>query len=211
MRLYAQTARMRAGQIIRDLLVLGWIGLWAWVGSRVHDLVAALAGPGRAVETAGRSLSRSAGEAGSAISDVPLVGDALEGPFGVLARAGGRLQGAGVAQQQAIAELALWLGFVLALIPIAYIVLKYVPGRLAWMREAGAAHDLKLSAETLELFALRAAATRPFYELRSISRDPAGDLAAGNYQALARLELEALGLSGEEIRPRGAPNRAPER
>jgi hypothetical protein len=79
------------------------------------------------------------------------------------------------------------------------------------MREAGAAHDLSLSAETLELFALRAAVTRPFHELRSISRDPAGDLAAGNYQALARLELEALGLSGEEVRPRGAPSHAPER
>ena len=210
MRFYAQSRRMRAGQIVRDVLVLVWIGLWAWVGVRVHDLVAALAGPGRAVEAAGQGLAGSASEAGSAVSDIPVVGDALEGPFGALAGVGTRLEGAGAGQQEVIAELALWLGVALALIPIAYIVLKYVPGRLAWIREATAAHHLRLSAETLELFALRAAVSRPFHELRRISQDPAGDLAAGNYSALARLELEALGLRGEDIRPQAAPSRGPE-
>jgi hypothetical protein len=202
---------MRNAQILRDLLTLAWVGLWAWVGTRVHDLVAALAGPGRAVEAAGLELSRSADEAGSSISNVPVVGDALEGPFGALSGVGSTLQGAGTAQQAAIAELALWLGTSLALIPIAYVVLRYVPGRLSWIREASAAHHIRLEAGDLELFALRAAVTRPFHELRRVSKDPAGDLAAGNYQALARLELTALGLSDGRVTLREAPTRAPER
>src|SRR5680860_1454386 len=122
-KLYAQTPRMRNGQILRDISTLAWVGLWTWVGTRVHDLVAALAGPGRAVESAGQNLSRSAAEAGSGIAGVPLVGDALERPFGALSEAGRTLQGAGAAQQEAIAELALWLGTSLALIPIASVVL----------------------------------------------------------------------------------------
>ena len=211
MKLYAQTSRMRNGQILRDLLLLTWVGVWVWVGTRVHDLVAALAGPGRAVESAGQDLSRSANEAGSGISDVPLVGDALEGPFGALSGVGSTLQEAGAAQQEMIAELALWLGTALALIPIAFVVLRYVPGRMSWIREATAAHHIRLDADDLELFALRAAVTRPFHELRRVSKDPAGDLAAGNYQALALLELTALGLTDDVIRPQEAPTRAPER
>ena len=209
-KLYAQTPRMRNGQILRDISTLAWVGLWTWVGTRVHDLVAALAGPGRAVESAGQTLSRSAAEAGSGIAGVPLVGDALERPFGALSGVGRTLQGAGAAQQEAIAELALWLGTSLALIPIAYVVLKYVPGRLSWIREATAAHHIRLDADDLELFALRAAVTRPFHELRRVSKDPAGDLAAGNYQALARLELTALGLTDSQVTQREAPTRAPE-
>ena len=210
MKIYAQTPRMRNAQILRDLLTLAWVGVWVWVGTRVHDLVAALAGPGRAVESSGQDLSRSAEEAGSAISDLPVVGDALEGPFGALSGVGRALQGAGAAQQEAIAELALWLGISLAFIPIAFVVLRYVPGRLSWIREATAAHYIRLDADDLELFALRAAVTRPFHELRQVSKDPAGDLAAGHYQALARLELTSLGLSDEQVRPRAAPTRAPE-
>ncbi len=210
MKIYAQTPRMRNAQILRDLLTLSWVGVWVWIGTRVHDLVAALAGPGRAVESAGQDLSRSADEAGSGISDLPVVGDALEGPFGALSGVGRALQGAGAAQQEAIAELALWLGISLAFIPIAFVVLRYLPGRLSWIREATAAHHIRLDADDLELFALRAAVTRPFHELRQVSKDPAGDLAAGNYQDLARLELTALGLTDEQVRPRAAPTRAPE-
>ena len=210
MKIYAQTPRMRNAQILRDLLTLAWVGVWVWVGTRVHDLVAALAGPGKAVESAGQDLSRSADEAGSGISDLPVVGDTLEGPFGALSGVGRALQGAGAAQQEAIAELALWLGISLAFIPIAFVVLRYLPGRLSWIREATAAHNIRLDADDLELFALRAAVTRPFHELRQVSKDPAGDLAAGHYQALARLELTALGLTDEQVRPRAAPTRAPE-
>ncbi|MDQ3660222.1 MAG: hypothetical protein M3454_04010 [Actinomycetota bacterium] len=210
MKLYAQTPRMRNAQILRDLLTLAWVGMWVWVGTRVHDLVAALAGPGRAVESAGQDLSRSADEAGSGISDLPVVGDALEGPFGALSGVGRSLQGAGAAQQEAIAELALWLGTSLALIPIALVVLRYLPGRLSWIREATAADRIRLDADDLELFALRAAVTRPFHELRQVSKDPAGDLATGNYQALARLELTALGLSDSRVTRPEAPSRAPE-
>ncbi|CAN5523156.1 MAG: hypothetical protein ACR2MC_01695 [Actinomycetota bacterium] len=210
MKIYAQTPRMRNAQILRDLLTLSWVGVWVWIGTRVHDLVAALAGPGRAVESAGQDLSRSADEAGSGISDLPVVGDALEGPFGALSGVGRALQGAGAAQQEVIAELALWLGTSLAFIPIAFVILRYLPGRLSWIRETTAAHHIRLDADDLELFALRAAVTRPLHELRQVSKDPAGDLAAGIYQDLARLELTALGLTDEQVRPRAAPTRAPE-
>jgi hypothetical protein len=46
----------------------------------------------------------------------------------------------------------------------------------------------------LHLFALRAVANRPLRQLHRVTPDPAGALAAGDYEGLAALELNALGL-----------------
>ncbi len=62
------------------------------------------------------------------------------------------------------------------------------------MRAATAASRLRLDSDDLYIFALRAIATRPWHELRRVTPDPAGAFSAGDYEALAALELSALGL-----------------
>ena len=45
MRLYADLPTVRRRQIIVDLIVLGWIILWVWVGVNLYELVAQLGDP----------------------------------------------------------------------------------------------------------------------------------------------------------------------
>lgn len=194
MRLYAQTPVKRSSQVLGDLALLAWSVVWILVARFVHGLVSALAGPGRSLEGAGRDLASSMQDASAAAGDVPVAGDALQAPFDLAAGVGTRLQDAGQSQQDVVASLALWLAVVLAAIPIAWALLRIVPARLRWVREAAAAHGLT---GDVELFAVRALQRRSLRELAALGPAPAAAWKAGDpvmTARLAALELRALGL-----------------
>jgi hypothetical protein len=199
MKLYAEVPRHRTQQVLNDIFVALWVVVWVRVGVIVHGLVDKLAGPGRSVERAGRRVADGAASVSGDISDVPLVGDDLASAFDRLSDAGGFLRDAGQSQQDAVHALALWLGVLLALIPITLVLIVWLPPRIRWIAEASAASRIRLDAEDLHLFALRAIARRTLNELRGATPDPAGAYASGNYEPLAALELDALGL--KTVRP----------
>lgn len=194
MKLYAEATRYRGRQLLSDAATLVWIIAWIRIGIFVNDLVNRLSGPGATVESAGRAFAESVNSFGGDVADLPVIGDALQRPFETISGAGRTLQGAGAAQQEAVHTLALWLGILLAVIPIGYVLLKYLPERLKWIREAGAADKLRIDAEDYKIFAIRALANQPLYELRRAAPDPAAAYAAGDYERLAQLELGQLGL-----------------
>ncbi|MFL6268169.1 MAG: hypothetical protein ACJ75C_19230 [Actinomycetes bacterium] len=194
MKLYAETARLRARQLLGDLATLAWTAAWVAAGLTLYRLVERLAVPGARVEQAGSDFAGDVAEIQQRIGRVPVVGDQLQGPFGRLAGTGRTLAAAGVTQQEVVHQLALWLGVVVAAVPVVTLLLVWLPRRVAWAREAGAASRLRMDGADLELFAIRAVANRPLRELRRVSADPAGALRAGEHQALADLELRALGL-----------------
>jgi hypothetical protein len=193
-KLYAETARLRARQLLGDLATLAWTAAWVAAGLTLYRLVERLAVPGARVEQAGSDFAGDVAEIQQRIGRVPVVGDQLQGPFGRLAGTGRTLAEAGATQQQVVHQLALWLGVVVAAVPVVTLLLVWLPRRVAWAREAGAASRLRMDGADLELFAIRAVANRPLRELRRVSADPAGALRAGEHQALADLELRALGL-----------------
>ncbi|HEY8555825.1 MAG TPA: hypothetical protein VOA19_07625 [Actinomycetes bacterium] len=194
MKLYAETARLRARQLLGDLATLAWTAAWVAAGLTLYRLVERLAVPGARVEQAGSDFAGDVAEIQQRIGRVPVVGDQLQGPFGRLAGTGRTLAAAGATQQEVVHQLALWLGVVVAAVPVVTLLLVWLPRRVAWAREAGAASRLRMDGADLELFAIRAVANRPLRELRRVSADPAGALRAGEHQALADLELRALGL-----------------
>jgi hypothetical protein len=193
-KLYAETARLRARQLLGDLATLAWTAAWVAAGLTLYRLVERLAVPGARVEQAGSDFAGDVAEIQQRIGRVPVVGDQLQGPFGRLAGTGRTLAEAGATQQEVVHQLALWLGVVVAAVPVVTLLLVWLPRRVAWAREAGAASRLRMDGADLELFAIRAVANRPLRELRRVSADPAGALRAGEHQALADLELRALGL-----------------
>jgi hypothetical protein len=201
-KLYAETAGLRARQLLGDLGVLAWTALWAAAGVALYRLVEKLAVPGARVEQAGSNFAGDVAEIQQKVGRLPVVGGDLQGPFGRLAGVGRTLADAGATQQAAVHQLALWLGVVVAAVPIVALLLVWLPRRVAWAREAGAASRIRLDGADLELFALRAVANRPLRELHRVTPDPAGALRAGDYQPLADLELRALGLRAAP-RPRG--------
>ena len=201
MRLYAETAGLRARQVLVDLVVLAWTAAWGAAGLALYRLVEKLAVPGARVEQAGGGFAGDVAEIQQKIGRVPVVGDQLQAPFGRLAGTGRTLAEAGVAQQEVVHQLALWLGVVVAAVPVVALLLVWLPHRVTWAREAGAAGRLRLDGADLELFAIRAVANRPLRQLHQVSPDPAGDLRTGEYEALAELELRTLGLRARPRRP----------
>jgi hypothetical protein len=202
LKLYAEVARYRNRQLAQDLGLLLWAFVWVRVGMHVYHLVLRLAEPGRTVERAGVGLSGTLADISSKVGDIPLVGGSLRQPFATAGEAGAALERAGLAQQEVVQDLATWLGVLLALIPISYVAYRYLPDRWRWIREAGAASMLRIDAADLHLFALRAIARQPLYELRRATPDPAAALAQGDYEPLASLELASLGLKTSSSRLR---------
>jgi hypothetical protein len=193
-KLYAETTGPRARQVLGDLAVVAWTAAWVWAGVILYRLVEKLAVPGARLEQAGGGFAGDVAEIQQKVGRLPVVGGELQGPFGRLAGVGQTLADAGATQQQVVHQLALWLGVLVAAVPIVTLLVAWLPGRVSWAREAGAASRLRLAGADLELFALRAVANRPLRQLRRVTPDPAGALRAGDYEALADLELRALGL-----------------
>jgi hypothetical protein len=195
MKLYAETAGLRARQLLGDLGVLAWTAAWVAAGLTLYRLVEKLAVPGARVERAGNDFAGNVAEIQQKVGRIPVVGGQLQDPFGRLSGVGQTLADAGATQQEVVHQLALWLGVLVAAVPIvALLLLVWLPRRVAWAREAGAASRLRLDGADLELFALRAVANRSLRDLHRVTPDPAGALRAGEFEALADLELRALGL-----------------
>ena len=101
---------------------------------------------------------------------------------------------AGRSQQEAAIRLARWVGVVVAVLPIAFALILWLPGRLRWIRASQVASALR---GDTALFAVRAIANRPVRELAAIDPAPGSALLRGDarvIEALAALELGAMGV-----------------
>src|SRR3569833_2942255 len=160
MRLYADRPDHRARQLLADLGLVAWAVMWVLVARAVHGAVLVLAEPGLALADLGRSISDTMSSAAGAAEDVPLVGDELASPFDVLGDAGETVTGAGVGASDAVHTLATVLAVVLVVLPVGWLLLRWLRWRRGWLREATAADRLLGSAPgglpALELLAARA-------------------------------------------------------
>jgi hypothetical protein len=204
---YAQHPALRSRQVAADLGMLVWLIGWLLVARAVHSAVLALAAPGRAVEDLGTSVAGDMRSAAEAAQSVPIVGDELSGPFDALADAGGSVTGAGQAAQDAVGTLAAVLAVVLVVLPVGWLLLRWLPWRLRYVREAGAARRMLTGTPDLHVFAARALATVPLPRLAALPAGTgaawqAGDPAA--VRALAGLELDRLGLRLPAAQPTDA-------
>jgi hypothetical protein len=197
MQLYAHRSALRARQLAADVGMLVWIVLWVVLARAAHGAVLALAGPGQAVEDLGDSVAGNMASAAGVAEDVPLVGDELAAPFDALSRAGGSVTGAAQGAQDAVGTLATILTLLLIVLPVGWLLLRWLPWRLRYAREAGAAVRLLTGTPDLELLAARALATAPLPRLAALPAGTGTGWRTGDPAAvasLAGLELGRLGL-----------------
>ena len=195
---YSEVPARRARQIAGDIWLIAWSALWIWAAVRLYDLVMNLAAPGLAVSSSATDLADRFDEAGAAVGQVPLIGDALQSPFDGMGGAASAIADAGQASADAVGLLARFLAVALAVLGIASWAMVWVPIRIAFIRRATAARRFLDSTDDLDLFALRAMARQPLHLLARISDDPAGAWRRGDREvisALATLELRAEGLA----------------
>ena len=202
MKVYADGPVRRTRQMLGDVLLVLWVVLWLELANVVHDATLALARPGREIEAAGEGLADRLRDAGSAVGDVPLVGDQVRSPFEGAERAADQIADAGTAQVEAVEHLAFWLGITVGALPILLVVLVYVPLRLRFVREASAGQRFIDASPDLDLFALRAMSHQPMHRLARVSPDPVRAWREGDadvVRALAVLELKDAGLTPPRV------------
>jgi hypothetical protein len=197
MRLYAERPGAAGRQLITDLIVVLWVYVWVRLAFALYDTVSKLAAPGRKLATAGDRMSEQFRDAGGKVRRVPIAGDDLATPFNKAGDAARDLADAGRQQQEIVHNVALALSIGLVVLPLALVLLVWLPRRLSWMRRAGAAARLRTAPAGKDLLALRALATQPLTRLTALDADIAAAWRRGDKSAverLAALELTALGL-----------------
>jgi hypothetical protein len=197
--LYPDVPSARRSQILRDVLVVALVILFVWIGVKVHDLVAALAVLGHGVTEAGTTVEGAFDSVGNAVGNVPVVGGPLGDVFhSVGDGTGGNLASLGQQGEDAVHLLARALGIVTALLPIAVLLVAVLPRRIRTIREMSSARAVSgidlADPERRRLLAMRAAFGLPYRELLPWTKDPFGDLASGNYDALVAAALADVGL-----------------
>lgn len=211
MRFYPDIPTRRAATLARDVLVVGLVALFAWLGVRVHDRVDDLATLGRGVRDAGAGVDDSFRRAGDAVDGVPLVGGRLREALGTAgAETGGNVEAAGRQGEQAAEDLARLLGWLTFGVPTLLLLGVAVPLRVIQVRRLTAASralGAPATPERRRLLAMRAAFHLPYAALLDYTRDPLGDLEAGRHEALIAAAYAEAGLRPprEAAGPGGRP------
>ncbi|GAA2484833.1 hypothetical protein [Terrabacter carboxydivorans] len=199
MRLYADTPTRRTRQLLSDVLVLLWTGLWVYAGRQVHDTVDRLRAPADSLTSAGRSVNGALTGAGDQAGQLPLVGDQLKTWLTQAAGSGTTLQTAGTSMADTVDSLARVLGLATALVPVLIVLAVWLYVRGRFVRNAIQSQRFIDAGEDLDLFALRALATQPMKALARVSDDPAGAWRRQDRDVLHRLAL--LELRDQGLRP----------
>jgi hypothetical protein len=205
MKLYADLHARRTRQLLGDVLVLLWIGLWAWLGRQVYNVVLTLQTPANSLTDAGHSVNGALTGAGDNAGQLPLVGDSLKQWLDKAAGAGTTISDAGTSMSDTVGKLALVLGLMAALVPIVSVGWVWLWLRIRFIREASSAQRFIDAQEDLDLFALRAMATQPMKALAAISDDPAGAWRRQDPDVIRQLAV--LELREQGLRP---PRRTPD-
>nr|WSW49002.1 hypothetical protein OG296_38690 [Streptomyces sp. NBC_01001] len=201
MRLYAQTPARRNRQVLADLIAAVLVAAAVWFALAVHETIMLLAEPGRKVESSGDSLATELGNAGDAASNVPLVGDLLKKPLQSAADASTGFADAGASLQHTVSQVADLTALALIVIPVAFVLLLWLPPRLRWIRRSATLRRLLDAPGGADLLALRALAG-PLSDLEALAAPPGGLADAwrrGDQQVIADLSGVALRRAG--LRP----------
>lgn len=198
MRLYPDIPRSRRSAILRDVLVLVLLVLFAWLGVKVHDSVQSIASVPRGVADSGGAIRDGFSSAGDAVGDAPVIGGSLRDALrNAGASTGGKITETGRAGVEDVNHLANLLGLLMFLLPAIVLLASYLPRRLVEVRRltaAARAVGAALTPERRHSLASRAAYGLPYERLVRHTRDPLGDLETGRYDGLVAAALEDAGV-----------------
>lgn len=197
MKLYSDFGPRRTRQIVADVIALGLIAGWVWLGVTVYSLIGSLAVYGVQMENAGAGFRETMTQVGESLGAVPLIGGGIRVPFDGASQAGGALEAAGQSQQEAINQLATVLGIGIAALPVLMILLLWLLPRLKFVRRARRAQKLVAGGAGIDLLALRALANQDMRTLAAVDADAMAAWRRGDdlvMRKLAALELRESGI-----------------
>lgn len=184
-----------------DVILVLWLLLWCAIGYTLGRTVNELSGLSDGVIGAGEGVSDAAGALGD-FADVPLIGGGIDAIADRIDAIGQGTVQKGEASKEAIFNVSLLIGLVIALGPTVPLLAVWLVIRAPLARErrrigkALDAGDPGLDG----YLALRAATRFPYSRIAGITTNPWGDLQAGRHSALASMELTRLGLTRRAAR-----------
>ena len=206
MQLWSERRGPRIRQIAADVATLTWLTIWISFGIRLFDVLAQLAGAGRFITESGVGLNDAGRQLAGGLSGVPLIGEAAaSGVRDGFAAAAEPMIRFGGDLERLLTIIAALLGLLLVAVAVVPWLNRYLPWRIAsWRRlNAGArairrgriAQSTPIAARDIErILASRALHRLEYDELLEFTPDPFGDWLAGRHSALARAELDRVGL-----------------
>lgn len=196
MQIYSAYPAARARQIAADATALAAIAVLIAFGSTVGALVGSTAELGRGLERSGEGFAGTMSDAAATLGGVPLLGSSASAPFARAGDAGSALAQAGRDQQTLIDGVSLALGLLIALLPIAVILLVWLRRRVDFARRAAATKRLAATAGGMELLALRALTAVDAASLDALGPDAVQRWRAAHPPTIAALAALALRDAG---------------
>jgi hypothetical protein len=141
---------------------------------------------------------------------VPLIGRGISGPFDAASGAGESLEAAGRSQQEAVMNLAVGLGWGIAVVPVATILLFWLVPRLRFTRRAATTRRLVSAGVTLDMLALRALTNQKLSVLAAVDADPVSAWRRGDPEVMRSLADLELKRTGVRMRPAAGVARRPQ-
>ncbi|MCR8671300.1 hypothetical protein NWP09_09145, partial [Agrococcus sp. HG114] len=129
MQLYSSRPAAALGQVVADLAAVATVVVAVWISEQVAAAIRSLGGFGRQIEDAGSGFATTLADAGTALEQVPLVGEGIAVPFRDAAGSAGELAAAGVALTSGVEALATAVGTALWLLPTLLVALVWLVPR----------------------------------------------------------------------------------
>jgi hypothetical protein len=202
MALYAKPSWRLVGQVVADLMAVG-VAVGSYLAGRAtYTAIWDLTNPLSATASSLSSLQARLSDAADKAGQIPAVGESLRAPLSDMA---GQL--ANVITQISdqvvlIQRVAGIVGLAVLLVPIGIWLLLWLPARVRFARESGAAKRMLAAGVGLDLFALRGLAHLPLHALATVATDPVAAWRAGDAEVIAALGRRELGRLGV-IPPKG--------
>jgi len=196
MQLYSQFPALRARQVVSDLCAVMIVVISVIAGLGTAAAITVFGQIGASMESAGNGFGTTMTKAADSLGGIPLIGNAARSPFTEASAAGQALSDAGRDQQELVTRIALILGVLVVVVPVALLARFWLRPRLRFLREASAARLLAGTAGGRNILALRALETLPAVRLAAIGDDPAEQWRLGDVVTIERLAEEALRQAG---------------
>jgi hypothetical protein len=184
-----------------DVILVLWLVSWCAIGYTLGRTVNELSGLSDGVIGAGEGVSDAAGALGD-FADVPLIGGGIDAIADRIDAIGQGTVQKGEASKDAIFNVSVLIGLVVALGPTIPLLAVWLVIRAPLARERRRiGRALDAGDPGLDGYlALRAATRFPYSRIAGVTTDPWGDLQAGRHTALASMELTRLGLTRRAAR-----------
>ena len=190
------TAGVRLVRVL-DVAAVLWVALWIILALLVGREVRNLRELSDTVVTAGVAVEQTGGLVRT-LENVPFLGGRVSGVADQVEAAGRSAQESGRDSRDSTENLSVLLALCIGLIPTLPLLGLYLPLRWTWTHEARAVRRaLRIRPEDpllTEFLARRAVVNFSYDRLLAVSQQPYRDLEEGRHEALARLELERLGI-----------------